>query len=189
MVDGTVEVVSEGNWKLFTRALGTLASADGSGVVRMEERLDADVDEVWSALTEPERLARWYGEVEGELRAGGTFRAHLHASGWEGTSRIEECEPPRRFVVVGKDPDEPNEHSTEVTVTRAGDQTVLVVEQHGLPLELLWAYGAGLQIHVEDLAAHIAGRGRVDARTRFDELMPAYKDLAAAAPTTPREVA
>jgi uncharacterized protein YndB with AHSA1/START domain len=25
---------------------------------------------VWSALTEPERLARWYGEIEGELRVG-----------------------------------------------------------------------------------------------------------------------
>jgi hypothetical protein len=47
-----------------------------------------------------------------------------------------------------------------------------------LPLDLLWAYGAGLQIHVEDLAAHIAGRERDDTETRFDELKPLYKDLA-----------
>jgi uncharacterized protein YndB with AHSA1/START domain len=161
------------------RILGSLASADGFGVVRIEERFDADIDEVWSALTEPERLARWYGEVEGELRVGGAYRAHLHASGWEGTGRVEECEPPRRFVVVSKEPDEANERSTEVRLTGDGDQTVLVVEQRGLPLDLLWAYGAGLQIHVEDLAAHIAGRERADAKTRFDELTPAYTDLAA----------
>jgi uncharacterized protein YndB with AHSA1/START domain len=161
------------------RILGSLASADGFGVVRIEERFDADIDEVWSALTEPERLARWYGEVEGELRVGGAYRAHLHASGWEGTGRVEECEPPRRFVVVSKEPDEANERSTEVRLTGDGDQTVSVVEQRGLPLDLLWAYGAGLQIHVEDLAAHVAGRERADAKTRFDELTPAYTDLAA----------
>jgi hypothetical protein len=80
---------------------------------------------------------------------------------------------------VSKDPDEPNENSEEVRLTGDGDQTVLVVEQHGLPLDLLWAYGAGLQIHVEDLAAYTAGRERVDAKTRFAELEPAYRDLAA----------
>ena len=160
------------------RILGRLGSADGFGVVRIEERFDAHIDEVWSALTEPERLARWYGEIEGELRVGGTYSAHLHASGWEGTGRVEECEPPGRFVVVSKEPDDAKETSTEVNLTGDGDQTVLVVEQHGLPLDLLWAYGAGLQIHVEDLAAHIVGRERADAKTRFDELTPAYTDLA-----------
>jgi uncharacterized protein YndB with AHSA1/START domain len=144
----------------------------------MEERFDADIDDVWSALTEPERLAGWYGEVDGDLRVGGVFRARVHASGWEGSGRVEECETPRRFLVLSKESDESNEDSTEVTLTGDGDQTVLVVEQHGLPLELIWAYGAGLQIHVEDLAAHIAGRERA-AATRFAELEPTYKELAA----------
>jgi uncharacterized protein YndB with AHSA1/START domain len=161
------------------RVLGSLRSADGRGVVRIEDRFDAGIDELWSALTDPRRLASWYGEVEGELRAGGEFRAHLHASGWEGTGRVEACEPPRRLVVVSKASDEPSEDSTEVTLTGDGDQTMLVVEQRGLPLNLLWAYGAGLQIHLEDLAAHIAGRERCDAETRFHELEPAYRDLAA----------
>lgn len=160
------------------RILGSLASADGAGVVRIEERFDADVDEVWSALTEPERLARWYGEIEGELRVDGAYHAHLHASGWEGTGRVEVCVPPRRFVVVSKGLDETNEVSTEVKLTGDGHRTALVVEKRGLPLDLLWAYGAGNQIHVEDLAAHIAGRERADAKTRFDELAPAYTDLA-----------
>jgi uncharacterized protein YndB with AHSA1/START domain len=162
------------------RILGSLALADGFGVVRIEERFDVDIDEVWSALTEPERLVRWYGEVEGELRLGGAYRAHLHASGWEGTGRIEQCESPRRFVVASKQRDEANERSTEVTLAaHDGDQTLLVVEQRRLPLDLLWAYGAGLQIHVEDLAEHIAGRERVDAKSRFDELAPPYTDMAA----------
>jgi hypothetical protein len=160
------------------RILGSLASADGVGVVRIEERFNAEIDEVWSALTEPERLARWYGEIEGELRVGGAYRARLHASGWEGSGRVEDCEPPRRFVVVSRGLNEANEVSTEVRLTINGDQTALVLEKRGLPVDLLWAHGAGNQIHVEDLAAHIAGRDRTDAKTRFDELAPAYRDLA-----------
>jgi hypothetical protein len=40
-------------------------------------------------------------------------------------------------------------------------------------------YGVGWQIHVEDLAAHIAERERCDAETRWAELVPAYQELAA----------
>jgi uncharacterized protein YndB with AHSA1/START domain len=160
------------------RILGSLASADEVGVLRIEERLAAAIDEVWSALTKHERLAHWYGEVEGELRVGGAYRARLHASGWEGTGRVEECEPPWRFLVVSRGLSEPNEVVTEVRLTSDGGQTALVVEKRGLPLDLLWAYGAGNQIHVEDLAAHIAGRERADAKTRFDELAPTYTELA-----------
>ena len=36
-----------------------------------------------------------------------------------------------------------------------------------MPLDLLAAYGAGIQVHVEDLAAHIAGRERCDADARW----------------------
>ena len=48
-----------------------------------------------------------------------------------------------------------------------------------MPVDQLAAYGAGVQIHVEDLAAYLAGRERVDAKARWDELIPAYQDLAA----------
>jgi hypothetical protein len=41
-------------------------------------------------------------------------------------------------------------------------------------------YAAGIQVHVEDLAAHIAGRERGDGEARWNELMPAYRDLAVA---------
>ena len=53
------------------RILGSLRSADGKGVVRMEDRFDTAIDDLWSALTDPGRLARWFGQVEGDLRPGG----------------------------------------------------------------------------------------------------------------------
>ena len=48
-----------------------------------------------------------------------------------------------------------------------------------MPLNLVAEYGAGNQIHVEDLGEYLAGRGRVDARARFEELIPAYRAMLA----------
>ncbi len=155
----------------------SLGSADGVGVLRIEEHVDRKIDDVWAALTEPRRLAQWYGDIDGDLRSGATLQARLHASGWEGTKHVEACEPPRRLLVTSK---ARHESVTEVTLADQGDETTLVVEQRGLPAELLWAYGAGLQIHLEDLVAHLGGRERCDSKARFDELEPAYRDLAAA---------
>ena len=35
------------------RILGSLETADGKGVVHMEDRFQTDIDDLWSALTEP----------------------------------------------------------------------------------------------------------------------------------------
>ncbi len=37
-----------------TRVLGSLRSADGKGVVRVEDSFDTDIDDLWSALTDPD---------------------------------------------------------------------------------------------------------------------------------------
>jgi hypothetical protein len=92
------------------------------------------------------------------------------------------CEPPRRLLVRTKDadkPDAPDEHVIEVTLTADGDRTIVVWEERPIPADLLAPYGAGIQVHVEDLAAHLAGRERCDATARFGELFPAYQELAA----------
>ena len=159
------------------RILGRLRSAEGKGIVRIEERFDTDVDDLWSALTDPRRLARWIGEVEGDLRLGGEFRFSFFASGSEGTGRIEACEPPR-LLLLTMALDQPDEDVIEATLTADGDQTILVWEERGMPLSQLAAYGAGVQIHVEDLAAYLAGRERRDAAARFGELLPTYQGLA-----------
>ena len=161
------------------RILGSLRTAGGKGVVRMEDRFDTEIDDVWSALTDPQRLAAWMADVEGDLRAGGEFRARFLASGWEGTGRVEACEPSRRLLLLTRQQGKPDEQFIEVTLAADDDQTILVWEERGMPADLLAAYGAGIQVHVEDLAAHLAGRERCDAEARWAELHPAYQELAA----------
>jgi uncharacterized protein YndB with AHSA1/START domain len=162
-----------------TRILGRLRAADGSGVVRIEDHYDAGIDDLWSALTDPGRLARWYGEVEGDLRPGGEFRLRIEGSGWDGAGRVEECEPPRRLLVSTSEKTEPYDETIEATLTAAGDQTILVIEARGMPLDKVAFYGAGWQLHVEDLASYLAGREPGDVEARFGELVPPYQALAA----------
>jgi uncharacterized protein YndB with AHSA1/START domain len=160
------------------RILGTLDATDGKGVVRMQDTLDTDIEDVWSALTEPSRLARWYGEIEADLRPGGEYRARLSASGWEGSGRVEACEPPHRLLVRITDSEEPDEQEIEITLTPDGDRTLVAWEERGMPLSYLSAYAAGVQLHVEDLADYLAARERrEDFKARWDELHPAYQAL------------
>jgi len=161
------------------RILASLRAEGGKGVVRMEDRYATDIDDLWSALTDPQRLARWLGEVEGDLRLGGEFRARFFATGWEGSGRVEACEPPRRLLVLTRNPDEPDEHVIEATLTAEGEETVLVVEERGMPLDQLAAYGAGVQIHVEDLSDHMAGLERRPMGERWEALLPGYHVLSA----------
>lgn len=158
------------------RILGTLRSIDGGGVVRIEDTVDAEVAQVWSALTDPARLADWLGDVTGDLRAGGTYRGLFRVSGWDGEGRIETCEAQRRLVVVEHQMDDPRESVTEIELRAEDGRTRLVVQQTGLPLEHVAAYGAGLQVHVEDLVAHVTGRTERATPARWNELHPGYLD-------------
>jgi hypothetical protein len=47
----------------------------------------------------------------------------------------------------------------------------------GMPVNLLPAYGAGIQIHVEHLADYIGGRELRNVEARWNELFAAYEAL------------
>jgi uncharacterized protein YndB with AHSA1/START domain len=177
-----------GNARPGPRILGSLRSADGTGVVRIEDRYDTDIADLWSALTDPSRLARWYGQVEGDLRPGGEFRLHVESADIDSTGRVEACEPPQRLLVTNRETEEsyrrgkgvpPYDEAIEVTLTADGGQTLLVIEVRGMPLDKIAFYGTGWQIHAENLAAYLAGREPGDTEGRWGELVPAYQDLAA----------
>ncbi len=170
------------------RILGRLRSVGGTGIVRIEDRFDTDIDDLWSALTDPARLAQWYGQVEGDLRPGGEFRLYIESDGWAGTGLVQACDPPRRLTVTTRESDEswrdgrgaePFDEAIEAMLRADGDRTILVIEVQGLPLDKIAFYGVGWQIHSENLAAYLAGHERGDSEPRWDALIPAYQRLAA----------
>jgi uncharacterized protein YndB with AHSA1/START domain len=158
-----------------------MRSVDGEGVVRMEDRLDMGIEDLWRALTDPDRLKHWYGEVEGELSPGGEFRVRISLAG-ERIGRVDACEPPQRLMVTMVDPDpqpgQPEQTVIEAELVAEGAQTRLVWEERGMPINLLPAYGTGIQIHVEHLADYIGGRELRNVESRWSDLFPTYEGLA-----------
>ena len=72
----------------------TVGSADlpagAARVVTIERTYPADVEDVWDAVTDPERIPRWFLPVTGDLRVGGTYQVEGNAGG-----EIRACEAPR----------------------------------------------------------------------------------------------
>lgn len=154
------------------------AEADRCGV-RFERRYDAKPEELWSALTEPERLGRWLADVaELELRVGGRFllRWGDGDDNQETDGTILALEPGRVLELNWTYPGEPDSVA-RFELRPDGDGTILVLDHRGLPPDAIAGYGAGWHSHLDSLAAHLAG-GEADWSARFQELGPAYEESA-----------
>ena len=143
--------------------IGTMRALDETrGAVRVEDVYDTDIDDLWQACTTPERLARWIAEVSGDLRVGGTVHA-VFTSTWSGPARIEVCDAPHHLLLTTQ-PGTDDEAQIEAWLTAEGSRTRLVVEERGLPVDGLHFYGAGWQVHLEDLGRSLAGEVRYTRR-------------------------
>jgi uncharacterized protein YndB with AHSA1/START domain len=71
------------------------AGADELIAVTLRREYPAAVEDVWDALTDPQRLARWFAPVSGDLREGGSFQVEGNAAG-----DIRECVPPSALTVT-----------------------------------------------------------------------------------------
>jgi uncharacterized protein YndB with AHSA1/START domain len=155
------------------------------GAVRVEDVYDTGIDDLWQACTTPDRLARWLAHVTGDLREGGTVDV-VFTSTWSGPVRVEVCEAPRHLLLtMAPGTDDETEVEAWLTAVEAG--TRLVVEERGLPVGSLHFYGAGWQVHLEDLARALADDGPAHDggwspqapapawHARWTELTPAYE--------------
>jgi len=101
-------------------------------VVTLERRYAAEVADVWQAITDPDRVRRWFLPLTGDLREGGAFQLENHAGG-----DIMTCEPPRHLVATFG-----GESSiVDLVLAGEGDQTLLKLT-HSVPIEMAGS-GAG----------------------------------------------
>lgn len=61
-------------------------------VQRIARVYSTSADDLWDAVTNPDRLPRWFAPVTGDLRLGGHYQVQGNAGG-----TIERCEPPHLF--------------------------------------------------------------------------------------------
>lgn len=156
-----------------------------TGAVRVEDVYDTDVDDLWQACTDPERLARWIVHVTGDFRPGGMLDATF-TSTWTGRMRIDVCEAPHHLVLT-QEPGTDEETVIEAWVRPEGERSRLIVEERGLGIGVLPFHAAGWQVHLEDLGRalrtvagpHPDGWSAEEPasawKARWQELLPTYE--------------
>ena len=69
-----------------------------SDSIEREVQIDAPVETVWSIVTEPQNIARWFAShAEVDLRPGGDLLFRFD-SGVDGKGTVEKVEPPHLFT-------------------------------------------------------------------------------------------
>ncbi|MVA76102.1 hypothetical protein GC722_08715 [Auraticoccus sp. F435] len=103
-----------------TRTVRPGGERDGvaTTAVTASQTYPVPAEEVWHALTDPERLPRWFMPVSGDLRPGGRFQLEGNAGG-----EVLGCEPPRRLSITWEFGEVVS--WVDVTLTEDGGRTVL----------------------------------------------------------------
>ena len=140
-------------------ASGRLAGTDAR-TVRLSRTYDAPIDDVWDALTNPERIGRWFLPISGDYRVGGRYQFEGNAGG-----TILSCERPERLRATWEfgDPSGPPSE-VEVRLTPAGEgTTTLVLEHTAVVPDEMWdqfgpgAVGVGWEGGLLGLSLHLQG--------------------------------
>jgi uncharacterized protein YndB with AHSA1/START domain len=138
--------------------------------LRLTRQYAAAPDEVWSALTEADRIQRWLAPVSGDLELGGRYQVEGNAGG-----EITSCDPPRSFAATW----EFGGHVGRIVVTLVPtvDGGTLLELNHLLPSPPdHWekfgpgAVGIGWEAALMGLSLHLADPDA--ARPAPDELPP-----------------
>ena len=127
------------------RAMGKGSVPAGEAyTIELRRRYGAHIDDVWDAITSPERLRRWLMPVTGDLRRGGTFELDGGEHG-----EILQCEPPRLLKVswlFGPEADAwPGTSEVEVRLVPgpAGDTELELIHAAVVGEPLFPTYGPG----------------------------------------------
>jgi uncharacterized protein YndB with AHSA1/START domain len=163
-----------------TSPLGEIRhESDGTRAVVFRRRYPHPVDDVWSAITESDRLARWFGSFEGTPSPGGTVMltmlAEEDAGGEPATVNIVECEPPQRLVL---DITEATQGAWRIAVTLAPDNgaTTLLFEQPVPPDMDPTDAACGWHWYLDRLAASLTGTPMPAWSDYYPGLVAAYGD-------------
>jgi uncharacterized protein YndB with AHSA1/START domain len=157
MMDVSSEINATGR-QVQTRAL----DAGEARAAIITRTYATDLEDLWDACTNPERIPRWFLPVSGDLRVGGRFALQGNASG-----TIERCDPPTSFRATWEFGGKTS--WIEVRLSAAGqDSTRLELEHLAIVSDETWArfgpgaVGVGWELGLTGLARHLAGEAQLD---------------------------
>jgi uncharacterized protein YndB with AHSA1/START domain len=148
----------------MSETTGRIEKRDGQHVLVQTRRLRAPLEDVWAAVTEPDRLARWIGTWQGDPTSGSVqFRMLFEGDHPAETMTIRLCEPPRRLHLTSQVGDEV--WLLDLDLSHVDGVTTVTLTQPGVTAEQASSVGPGWDYYLDRL---------VDAETGAD---PALRDF------------
>ncbi len=121
-----------------------------------------EIEDLWNAIVDPERLQRWFLPISGDLREGGIYQLEGNAGG-----KINRCEAPRHLALtwemhggigwVNVKLEESGEEATQLTLEHIAHDDAALLEfwgQYGPG-----AVGVGWDLGLFGLAGHLKSGG------------------------------
>lgn len=125
---------------------------------------DTDVADVWDAMTNAERIPRWFLPISGDLRLGGRYQLQGNAGG-----EITRCEPPHLLSVTWEFGGEVSWLTVRLSDS-AKDKTLLELEHVAHVDEARWkqfgpgAVGVGWDMALMGLGQHLVTGASADPK-------------------------
>lgn len=123
--------------------------------VTLARSYDTTIDDLWDAVTNSERLSRWYAPVSGDLELGGRYQVEGNAGGV-----ITACVKPSHLALTWEFGGETS--WVEVHLTAEGADRARLTLTHTAPVSEHWsqygpgAVGVGWELSFLGLAFHLA---------------------------------
>lgn len=134
-------------------------------VVIASRAYDTSIDDLWDALTNKERLPRWFAKVDGDLELGGRYQVKGNAGG-----TVIACAPQKSFSLTWEFGG--GVSWVNVTLAPTKDGATHLTLEHISPVSDHWktygpgAVGIGWELGLLGLGMHTRSR---EAREKFDE--------------------
>lgn len=144
------------------REVRTVDDPDGEQrAVVLRRTYDTDPADLWDALTDPERIPRWFSPVTGDLQLGGRFQIEGNAAG-----EVLTCDAPEHFAITWEFGGEVS--WVDVRLTPDGDGTRFELQHRATVGGEHWelfgpgAVGIGWDLSVLGLGLHLETGQPVD---------------------------
>jgi uncharacterized protein YndB with AHSA1/START domain len=145
------------------RTLGTRTIDTGEAhVITISQSYDTDQDDLWDAVTNIERIPRWFLPISGDLTVGGAYQLEGQAGG-----TILTCDPPKNFTATWEYGG--NVSWIDVSVSSDGPDRARLVLEHITDVDdAIWrefgpgGVGMGWDSMLLGLALHLATGESVD---------------------------
>lgn len=151
------------------------ASPSGGYLIRFAQTYPTTVEDLWDAITDPERLSRWMAPYEGEFRLGGRWLARYDDGTVFTEGTVTACDAPRTFTTTWHASEE-QETTITVTVEPVADGAALRLEHDGVGGR---DYAPGWHTYLEllelDLAGDLEGIAAFDWDARYAVLRAHYR--------------